>query len=71
MVRGLEIDDFYPSNEDKNMNTHDWKMLTGLIILALIGALQALHGVAGWSAWIDLILPILLAAEHTVNGNTE
>lgn len=47
-------------------------MYGGLVLIALIGGLQALHtslvGTAG--NWIDPLIAILLVLEHTVNGAT-
>lgn len=68
----VAVDDYYKLNENKKMLTsHTWRTVSGLAIIALIGALQALHGQVGWSAWIDMILPILLVVEHAWKGNTE
>lgn len=53
------------------LNSHTWRTVAGLALIGIIGALQALHGQVGWSAWIDMILPILLVAEHAWRGNTE
>lgn len=46
-------------------------MYGGLVLIVLVGGLQALHtsliGTAG--NWIDPIIAVLIALEHTVNGN--
>lgn len=54
------------------MNTHSVKMVAGLVVLALIGALQAVHGSVGTTAsvWTDTIISILLIIEHSINGNS-
>ena len=59
----------YKFNE-KNMTSHTWRTIVGLAIVAIIGGLQALNGVGGFSAWITLVVPILLALEHALAGNT-
>lgn len=53
----------------KKMNSHNLKVLGGLAVVFIIGGLQAWQGSGGWSAWIDMALPVLLAIEHAVNGN--
>ena len=53
------------------MNKHNWKMWVGLVLIALVGALQALKGVAGLSAYIETLLPLAVLLEHIFNGNTE
>jgi len=65
-----ELDYFYQPNEKKMNTKHNWKMIGGLILIAVIGALQALKGVAGLSAYIEAILPIAVIFEHILNGNT-
>lgn len=65
--------EYLPINNEENkmLSAHSWRTVVGLAIIAVIGALQALHGQAGWSAWIDLVLPILLVVEHAFAGKTE
>lgn len=55
------------------MNSHNFKMIAGLVVIAFIGGLQALHGTVGTntSVWIDLIVSVLLIIEHKINGNSE
>jgi hypothetical protein len=53
------------------LSTHSWRTITGLALLFLIGGLQALHGVGGMGAFIDMLIPFLLVLEHGLNGNTE
>lgn len=61
-----------PVIENKKMLTsHTWRTVGGLALIGIIGALQALHGQAGLSAWIDMVLPLLLLIEHGVAGRTE
>lgn len=63
--------DNYNLNEaNKIFKGHNFRMIGGLAIVFIIGGFQALHGIAGWSAWIDMILPVLLVAEHALNGNS-
>lgn len=58
-------------NNFMGLSSHTWRTVVGLAIIGIIGALQALHGQVGWSAWIDMILPILLVAEHAFAGKME
>lgn len=70
----VAVDDYYKVNENKKMlgfTSHTWRTVAGLALIGIIGALQALHGQVGWSAWIDMVLPILLVAEHVFAGKTE
>lgn len=53
------------------MTNHSMRMIAGLIVVAIIGALQALNGVAGASAYVTLAIPILLSIEHLLKGNTD
>lgn len=54
------------------MTTHSFKMIAGLVIIAAIGALQAVHGTGGSNAasWIDTVVSILLIIEHSIAGDT-
>lgn len=52
------------------MTNHSWKTIIGLSIIGAIGALQALHGQEGMG-WTDIIISLLLAIEHGLNGKTE
>jgi hypothetical protein len=51
------------------MNFHSWKMWLGLAVVFVVGGLQALNGL-NWSNGIEIVLPVLLAIEHALNGNT-
>lgn len=50
------------------MSSHSFKTFFGLGVVFIIGGLQALHGQEGWATWIDMLIPVLLAIEHTFSG---
>lgn len=51
------------------MNTHSWRTVLGLAIIAIIGGLQAIHNQVPWGGVIDTVVAVLLVIEHGVNGN--
>lgn len=62
-----ERSEHYQPIENK-MTNHSWKTFVGLGIVFVIGGLQALHG-GGFESWAETLIPVLLALEHTLNGN--
>ncbi len=50
--------------------SHSLKMYGGLVILGIIGALQAIHGSIPNGGWIDTAVSVLLLLEHSIGGNT-
>lgn len=52
------------------MNLHNAKMMIGLILIAAIGALSALHDAGVGVAWIGTAITVLVGIEHISNGNT-
>ena len=55
--------------KDNKMVNHNWKMFVGFFIVFLMGGLQALKGL-DWANGVETIIPVLLAVEHLLNGNT-
>ncbi len=51
-------------------NWHNFKMIGGVIVLGLVGFIQAVHGKFPGSETLDVALPILLTIEHLMLGNT-
>ena len=51
------------------MTAHNIKVLGGLAIVFIIGGLQALKGL-NLADSITTLLPVLVALEHILNGNT-
>ena len=71
-MKKVEIEYFdYKFNEDDKMTSHTTRTVIGLAIVFLIGGVQALNGIAGFSAYATMILPVLLLLEHFFAGNTE
>lgn len=60
---------YQPNNKNK-MTGHNLKMFTGLVIVFVLGGLQALKG-GGYGAWAETLIPVLLGLEHTFFGRTE
>lgn len=58
----------YQLKEENKLTNHSWKTFVGLGIVFVIGGLQALHG-GGFESWAETLIPVLLALEHTLNGN--
>ena len=44
-------------------------MILGLVLVAAIGAFQALHG-SSLGGWTDVVLAGLMGIEHASNGST-
>ena len=70
--RSHELEDFYryQLKENKKMTSHTIRTIIGLAILFAIGGIQALNGIAGFSAYATMILPVLLVLEHLFAGQT-
>lgn len=66
--RWNELENFYESNENKNMNWHTIRTIMFWILVGIIGGLQALagHGIGD----LTTIISILGIGEHLLNGNT-
>lgn len=60
----------YSFKKKKKMTGHNIKIFLGLAAIFVLGGLQALHGIGGAGAWVETLLPIVLAIEHIVNGKT-
>ena len=60
--------DYQPYEEIK-MTGHNIRMGLGLVIVFIIGGIQALKGL-NWVNGIETILPVLLSLEHVLEGNT-
>lgn len=54
----------------KNINWHSVRTTAMTAILFTVGLLQAIHGTTPLDAKIDLVLPLLLAVEHFLAGNS-
>lgn len=54
---------------ESNKTMHNLRTIIGLIIVFVIGGLQALKGLT-WTNGIETALPLLLATEHFYFGNT-
>lgn len=52
------------------INWHNVKMVVGIIILGVIGFIQAVHGKFPGSETLDAAVPTLLLIEHFALGNT-
>lgn len=58
------------TNENKNMNWHSLRTYALLTVIAVIAVLQYIHAIGSYGSFIDVLLPILLMAEHSLQGNT-
>ncbi len=52
------------------MFSHNAKMIIGLLVVFVIGGLQALHGNLQFGIWADMLIPLFLMIEHSIEGNT-
>lgn len=65
------VEDYQP-NENKKMNSHNLKMLSGFALVFIIAGLQALKGYSiPYGSSIDVAVSVLLFLEHAFYGKTE
>ena len=64
--------DLLELNHRKRMTNlgHNLKMMVGLTVVFLIGALSAYHNGFNAANIIDMLVAGLVAVEHGINGNT-
>ena len=54
------------------MTSHNFKMWAMIMITFIIGGLDAIKGSTGaFGTYAMVIIPVLLAIEHAINGNTD
>lgn len=54
----------------EKINWHSVRTIGLLGITFVVAGLQALHGLTGFDAKVDMVLPLLLLAEHALAGNS-
>lgn len=52
------------------INWHNVKMVGGIVLMGVIGFIQAVHGKFPGSEALDAAVPVLLVLEHLAMGNT-